>query len=58
MVQIYNTYLDKQEVQRVQKLEFLDEFEEWHLIQGHYFVLLAVSMTPGLQSTYGSVMQV
>jgi len=29
------------QVERIHKLELMDEFEEWHLIQGHYFVLCA-----------------
>jgi hypothetical protein len=28
-------------IKRIEKLEFLDELEEWNLIQEHYFILLA-----------------
>jgi len=41
MNKIYSTYLDQADVDRIHKLEMLDEFEEWHLIQAHYFVLVA-----------------
>lgn len=41
MNKIYSTYLDQADVDRIHKLEMMDEFEEWHLIQGHYFVLVA-----------------
>ncbi|CAK9068657.1 unnamed protein product [Durusdinium trenchii] len=41
MNEIYSRHLDQSEVERIQKLELMDEFEEWHLIQGHYFVLVA-----------------
>jgi len=41
MNEIYKNHLDQSEVERIHKLELMDEFEEWHLIQGHYFVLCA-----------------
>ena len=31
---VYSRLLDQSEVERIQKLELMDEFEEWHLIQG------------------------
>lgn len=43
---VYSRYLDQADVERIHKLELLDEFEEWHLIQGHYFLLVA-SRAPG-----------
>ena len=33
MIKIYNTRLDRAELDRIHKLELLDEFEEWNLIQ-------------------------
>lgn len=33
--------LDQADVERIQKIEMLDELEEWYLIQGHYFLLTA-----------------
>ena len=32
MIYIYNNYLDKTQKLRIEKLEFLDEYEEWNLI--------------------------
>merc|ERR1712050_675825 len=47
MNEVYSKHLDQKDVERIQRLELLDEFEEWHLIQGHYFVLVA-ARTPGV----------
>jgi len=41
MNQIYSRHLDEKDVERIHKLEMMDEFEEWHLIQNHYFQLIA-----------------
>jgi len=41
MNEVYSKHLDRTDVERIQRLELLDEFEEWHLIQAHYFVLIA-----------------
>jgi len=41
MNQVYSKYLDREDVARIQKIELMDEFEEWHLIQAHYFLLIA-----------------
>jgi len=41
MNKVYKEYLDSKDVERIHKLELMDEFEEWHLIQAHYFVLVA-----------------
>lgn len=41
MKTIYNTILEKKKVLRVAKLEMLDEFEEWDLIQEHYCIVWA-----------------
>jgi len=41
MNQIYSRHLDEKDVERIHKIERMDEFEEWHLIQAHYFVLVA-----------------
>lgn len=46
MDQVYDKYLDVSDVERIQRLELLDEFEEWHLIQKHYFLSIA-TRTPG-----------
>lgn len=41
MNSVYSKHLDTKDVERIQRLELLDEFEEWHLIQGHYMLLFA-----------------
>jgi tRNA wybutosine-synthesizing protein 4 len=41
MNEIYSKYLDRADVERIQRIELMDEFEEWHLIQAHYFLLIA-----------------
>lgn len=47
MNEIYSKYLDPKDVERIHKLEMMDEFEEWHLIQAHYFVLIATRSAGG-----------
>eukprot|EP00927_Polykrikos_kofoidii_P068206 TRINITY_DN63575_c0_g1_i1.p1 TRINITY_DN63575_c0_g1~~TRINITY_DN63575_c0_g1_i1.p1 ORF type:complete len:387 (-),score=76.13 TRINITY_DN63575_c0_g1_i1:96-1256(-) len=41
MNQIYTKYLDQKDVERIHRIELMDEFEEYHLIQAHYFILIA-----------------
>eukprot|EP00928_Gymnodinium_smaydae_P087993 TRINITY_DN72153_c0_g1_i1.p1 TRINITY_DN72153_c0_g1~~TRINITY_DN72153_c0_g1_i1.p1 ORF type:complete len:429 (-),score=91.87 TRINITY_DN72153_c0_g1_i1:44-1234(-) len=41
MLRIYNTMLDQKDIERIHRLELLDEYEEWNLIQAHYFILVA-----------------
>jgi len=41
MNEVYDSHLDRKDVERIQRLELLDEFEEWHLIQAHYFLMVA-----------------
>jgi tRNA wybutosine-synthesizing protein 4 len=36
MLEVYSRYVDKQERGRVERIEFLDELEEWNLIMSHY----------------------
>ena len=43
MNDVYYTYLNAQDRQRAEKLELFDELEEWHLIQGHYCLTMAVN---------------
>ena len=43
---IYYKYLDQHEKQRIEKLEFLDELEEWWLVQEHYFISLSKKTRP------------
>ena len=41
MRQMYYELLDQEERKRIEKLEFLDELEEFWLVQEHYFMSLA-----------------
>jgi len=43
MNDIYYKYLDKVDLKRAEKLEIFDEFEEWHMMQAHYCILLGVT---------------
>jgi tRNA wybutosine-synthesizing protein 4 len=38
---IYNHVIPKEEIQRIEKLELFDEFEEWHLISAHYCICVS-----------------
>eukprot|EP00747_Dinoflagellata_sp_TGD_P166217 gnl/TRDRNA2_/TRDRNA2_188668_c0_seq1.p1 gnl/TRDRNA2_/TRDRNA2_188668_c0~~gnl/TRDRNA2_/TRDRNA2_188668_c0_seq1.p1 ORF type:complete len:360 (+),score=51.66 gnl/TRDRNA2_/TRDRNA2_188668_c0_seq1:126-1205(+) len=41
MNQVHETLLDRKDVDRIHRLEMLDELEEWRLLMGHYFLLVA-----------------
>jgi tRNA wybutosine-synthesizing protein 4 len=41
MNKIYRTFMDAHDVRRIEKLEMFDEYEEWHLFQGHYCISMA-----------------
>lgn len=41
MNKIYSSLLDKDEVKKISRIEFFDEYEEWVLIQQHYCIVLA-----------------
>ena len=41
MNDIYDNQIDKDEIKRIAKLELFDEFEEWRLMQAHYFIAVA-----------------
>ena len=43
MNQVYYDFLPKEDVVRVQRIELFDELEEWHLIQGHYSISVAIN---------------
>lgn len=43
MKDMYYKWIDQSERLRIEKLEFLDEFEEFWLVQQHYFMSLAKS---------------
>jgi len=46
MKEVYERHLDRKDVERIHRLELLDEFEEWNLIQSHYFLLVATRAPP------------
>ncbi len=43
MLTIYNKYTDQSERVRISKLELMDEYEEWNIMQAHYFISFACS---------------
>ncbi|EWS72250.1 leucine carboxyl methyltransferase (macronuclear) [Tetrahymena thermophila SB210] len=45
MLDIYNKFTDQNERKRIEKLEMMDEFEEWIIMQQHYFLSLAVRIS-------------
>lgn len=46
MLDIYRNYCEQQERKRIEKIEFMDEFEEWNIMLAHYFVSLSSSIKP------------
>lgn len=42
MNSVYSKVIPSSDVQRIEKLELFDEFEEWHLIQAHYCISMSV----------------
>lgn len=38
---IYYEVIDPNEIQRISKIEIFDEFEEYHMMQSHYFFIVA-----------------
>jgi len=53
MNDVYKYYLPVDELKRVEKIELFDEYEEWHLIQGHYCISMA-SLPPTSSSDSSS----
>ena len=43
MLEVHGGYLDEEEVRRVERVEGLDELEEWNLIQSHYHISMAAT---------------
>ncbi len=41
MNDVYRYFLDPTDLKRIERLEIFDEFEEWHMIQGHYCLSMA-----------------
>ncbi|EIE22490.1 leucine carboxyl methyltransferase family protein [Coccomyxa subellipsoidea C-169] len=53
MTTIYRAYLDPAEKRRAERLEIFDEFEEWHMIQDHYCIVLALNDASGVLQDFG-----
>ncbi len=49
MLTVYKKYCDQEERRRIEKIELLDEFEEWNMMMAHYFISLAVRSSQGAQ---------
>lgn len=54
MTDVYRHFLDKDELRTIERLEMFDEFEEWHLIQGHYCISMAATEGKYHQTTDNS----
>ena len=49
---VYRSVIDPEDRLRVEALEMFDEFEEWHLIMGHYCVAVAVNDAAGALAAF------
>lgn len=47
MKDLYYNMLNRGEVERINSLEWIDEYEEFNLICGHYFIAIARKYTKG-----------
>lgn len=45
MKDLYYNFIDKEEIARIEKIEWLDEIEEFLLIQNHYFISISSKLT-------------
>ncbi|ETW58352.1 hypothetical protein PFMC_05455 [Plasmodium falciparum CAMP/Malaysia] len=41
MNEIYDYHINMEEKKKIELIEMFDEFEEWRLLQNHYFILVA-----------------
>ena len=41
MDKLYSWFITDADRKRIERIEYFDEYEEWHLIQGHYCILVA-----------------
>jgi len=47
MNDVYYKCLPRDQVRRAERIEIFDEFEEWHMMQAHYCVILTVQSPDG-----------
>jgi len=52
MLVLYDKFLDQNERKRIEKVEWLDEIEEWQLISRHYYFSLSSKLNPKLQENH------
>ena len=55
MAWAYSALLDPADVRRAERLEPLDELEEWHLFMQHYMLALGVREAEGREGLLGKV---
>ncbi|CAI0445954.1 unnamed protein product [Linum tenue] len=53
MLKVYSDFIEVPEKRRIERLELFDEFEEWHMMQEHYCVAIAINDSMGLLGKYG-----
>jgi len=52
MLVLYDKFLDQNERKRIEKIEWLDEIEEWQLISRHYYFSLSSKLNPKFQENH------
>jgi hypothetical protein len=50
MKQLYQKATDPAEKARIEKIEMLDEWEEWNIMQTHYFISVSTNFDEVLMS--------
>jgi tRNA wybutosine-synthesizing protein 4 len=48
LISVYSCVIEPEDRMRVEALEMFDEFEEWHLIMGHYCAAVGVNDSAGI----------
>ena len=56
MREMYYQVIDQDERKRIERLEFLDELEEFYLVQEHYFMSLSTKVVPPCNQTKAKLM--
>lgn len=49
MKTLYRTGTEQLERIRIEKIELLDEWEEWNIMQSHYFISVSYNFNPETQ---------